>query len=114
MIQTLQREPGFGELQYRSHQICFVADFVCQTAGQELSVNQLAKAFECHPARVKAALANGFEEPKNRGRDSAFDDESEGEILTWIEAQAEKSRPVTHTDLRHCCQTEYSRPVTRG
>jgi hypothetical protein len=70
--------------------------------------------FECHPACVKAALANGFEELKSRARDSAFDDDSEGEILTWIEAQAEKSKPVTRIYLRHYCQTKYSRPVPRG
>jgi hypothetical protein len=63
-------------------------------------VNQLARAFERHPARFKAALANGFEEPKSRDRHSAFNDDSEDEILTWIEVQIEKSRPMTRTDLR--------------
>jgi hypothetical protein len=47
-------------------------------------------------------------------RHSAFDDDSEGEILTWIEAQVEKPRPVTRTDFRYYCQTKYSRLVTRG
>jgi hypothetical protein len=73
MVRTLQRESSFGELRYRSHQICFVADFAHETAGQELSVNQFTRAFECHPARVKAALANGFEEPKSCSRHSTFD-----------------------------------------
>jgi hypothetical protein len=51
-------------------------------AGQELSVNQLARSFECHPVRFKATLANGFEEPKSRDQHSAFDDDSEGEAMT--------------------------------
>jgi hypothetical protein len=114
MVRTFQREPGFEELRYRSHQICFVADFARETAGQEMSVNQLAKAFECHPVRVKVALANGFEKLKSRGRHSALDDDLENEILTWIEVQAEKSRLVTRTDTRHYFKTKYSRPVTRG
>jgi hypothetical protein len=114
MIWILRREPGFEELQYRSHPIYIVADFVRETAGQELSVNQFARNFECHPAGVKVALANGLEEPKSRGQHSAFDDDSEGEILTWIEVQTKKYRPMTHTYLRHYCQTKYSRPVTRG
>jgi hypothetical protein len=78
-------------------------DFARETAGQELSMNQIARAFECHPARVKAALANGFEEPKSCDRHSAFDDGSESEILTWIETQIEKFKPVTRTDLRYYC-----------
>jgi hypothetical protein len=82
MVRTLQREPGFGELRYQSHQICFVADFARETAGQELSVNQLTRMFECHSVHVKVALANRFDEPKSRGRHSAFDDDSEDEILT--------------------------------
>jgi hypothetical protein len=114
MVWTLQREPGFGELRYRSHEICFVADFARETADQELLANQLARALECHPARGQAALANGFEQPKSLCRHSAFDGESEGEILTWIKAQAEKSRPVTRIDLRYYCQAKYSRPVTQG
>jgi hypothetical protein len=121
MVQILQREPGFEELAHWSHQTCFVADFARETAGQELSVDQIVRAFERHPARAKAALANGFEEPKSRGRHSAFgirhsafDDDSEGEILTWIKAQAEKYRSVTRIDIGHYYQTKYSRPVTRG
>jgi hypothetical protein len=110
MIRTFQREPGFGELRSRSHQACFVTDLVRETAGQELSVNQLARAFECDPAGVKAALTNVFVELKIRDRRSAFgvrrsafDDDSEGEILIWIEAQAEKSKSMTRTNLRHYC-----------
>jgi hypothetical protein len=39
---ALQPEPGFDDLQYRAHQICFVANFARETTGQDLSVNQLA------------------------------------------------------------------------
>jgi hypothetical protein len=63
------------------------------------------------------ALANWFEESESRGRHSAFvirhsafgfrlsafDDDSEGEILTWTEAQTEKSKPVIRTDIQHYC-----------
>jgi hypothetical protein len=82
VARPLQREPGFDDLRYRAHQICFVDHFARETTGQELSVSQLARAFGCYPTRVKSALANEFEEPKRRGRHMAFDDDSEGEILT--------------------------------
>jgi hypothetical protein len=80
----------------------------------ELSVKQLARTFDCHAIRAKAALANVFEEPKSCCQHFAFDDDSEEEILIWIEERAEKSRPVTETDTLHYCEAKYSRSVTRG
>jgi hypothetical protein len=77
-------------------------------------VKQLARTFDCHATRVKAALANGFEGPKSRGRHLAFDEDSEQEILSWIEERAEKFRPVTRTEILHYCEVKYSRSVTRG
>jgi hypothetical protein len=57
-------------------------------SDQELSVSELSKAFECCPARVKAALANKLEELKVRGRYLAVDEDSEKEVLEWTEAEA--------------------------
>jgi hypothetical protein len=113
MIETPLQGSGFGELRNRSHQICFVADFAREMVAQELSVNQLARAFEYNPARVKMTLANRFKERKSRSGHSSFDDDSEGDILTLIEARASKSRLVIRTDIRPYCQTNYSRPVAR-
>jgi hypothetical protein len=114
IVRILAREPGFADLRYRLHQICFVADFARRTAELELSVKKLARAFDCHAVRVKSALVNGFEEPKSCGQHFAFDDDSEEEILIWIEERAEKSRPVTRTDILHYCEMKYSGSVTRG
>jgi hypothetical protein len=60
------------------------------------------------------ALANGFEEPKSRGRHFPFDDHSEKEIMSLIEKRPEKCRPVTRTDILHYCEVKYFRSVTRG
>jgi hypothetical protein len=59
-------------------------------------------------------LANGLEEPKVCDRHLAVDEDSEGEILEWIEAQAEKYKPVIRTELRHYCKVKYSYLVNRG
>jgi hypothetical protein len=40
--------------------------------------------------------------------------DSEGEILKRIEVQAEKSKPITRTNLRPCCKAEHSRSLCRG
>jgi hypothetical protein len=43
-------------------------------------------------------------EPKVCDHHFAFDDDSENKMLEWIQSQAEKSEPVTRTNLRHYCK----------
>jgi hypothetical protein len=81
MVRALQRESDFAELEFRAHQICFVQNFSEREANHTLSTNQISKAFGCSPSRVKAALVNGLEPPKVRGRHPAIDEGSETEIL---------------------------------
>jgi hypothetical protein len=40
MVRALRREPGFDELQFRAHQICFVQKFSEREANRTLSINQ--------------------------------------------------------------------------
>jgi hypothetical protein len=110
----LQREPIFGELQYRSHQIYFIHDFALRNGDPELSPLQLSRAFGCSLPRIKAALDNGLNDSKVRGRHFAFDDDSEIQIPDWTQRQAEKSAPITRTDLKHYCEATYSRYISRG
>jgi hypothetical protein len=62
-------------------------------------VAQFARAFGYNANHIKITLVNGIEEPKVHGLHPAFDKDSEGEILAWIEAQAEKYIPMTRTDF---------------
>jgi hypothetical protein len=113
MTRILQREPSFDQLRFRSHQIYFVKDFAQRNGGQDLSLSQLSKAFRCDADRVKTALENSLNDLKVRGRHFAFDDESEIQILEWIQIQAEKCAPVTRTDFRHHCKVKYSCSISR-
>jgi hypothetical protein len=110
----LQREPGLEELREQLYQIYVVYDFALRRLGQELSLRQLSRAFECDAGRVKAALKNSLSDPETRIRHFAFDDTSELEIVDWIGKQAEKFNQVTRTDLLHYCQTKFSSLVSRG
>jgi hypothetical protein len=114
MVRALQREPGFAELEFRAHQICFVQNFSEREVNHTLSTNQLSKEFGCSPSRVKVALVNELDPPKVRGRHPAIDEGSEAEILEWIEAQAEKCNPSTRTDLHQHWQEKYSVAMSRG
>jgi hypothetical protein len=114
MVRAFQREPGFDQLQYQSHQIYFLQNFAQREGNQALSIMQLSRAFRCQPIRVKAALDNRLEAPKVRGRHMAIDENSKAEILEWIDAQAEKCNPVTRTDIRHYCEVKCFISISRG
>jgi hypothetical protein len=58
-------------------------------------------------------LANRPEEPKVRGIHLTVDEDSEEEFLDWIEAQAEKYKPITSADVRHYWQRKYFRSLSR-
>jgi hypothetical protein len=75
---------------------------------------QLSRVSECQPTRIKAALDNRLEALKVRGRHMAVDENSEAEILEWINAQAEKCNPITRTDLWHYCEVKYFISISRG
>jgi hypothetical protein len=113
-VRILQREPGFEELNYRSHQIYFVNEFAQRNDGHALSLRQLSRVFVCDAARVKAALKNGLNDPQGRDRHSPLDDTSEIEIFEWIQKQAEKFNSITRTDLLYYYQAKYSCSISRG
>jgi hypothetical protein len=58
-------------------------------------------------------LANRLEKSKARCRYLAVDEDSEEEILEWIEIQAKKCKLVTRTDLKNYCDAKYSRSISR-
>jgi hypothetical protein len=74
----------------------------------------LQRAFKCSAATVRGAVANGRNEPKQRGRHAAIDAESEADIVNWIGKHYDKSHPVTRTEIRHYCIAKCEIPATRG
>jgi hypothetical protein len=57
-------------------------------------------------------LTNRLDDPKICSGHLTFDGDSESEILEWIEAQAEKCKPITRTDLQHYYEAKYSRSIS--
>jgi hypothetical protein len=86
----------------------------CSAEWQSKVISQSTlEAFGYRPVCVKAVLANRLEEPKARCRYLAVDEDSEEEILEWIEIQAKKCKLVTCTDIKNYCEVKYSRSVSR-
>jgi hypothetical protein len=113
-VRMLQREPGFEELSYRSHQIYFVNKFAQRNDGHALSLRQLSRAFERDAARLKTALKNGLDDSQGSHRHSALDNASEIESFEWIQKQAENWNPITRIDILYYSQAKYSYSISRG
>jgi hypothetical protein len=80
---------------------------------QGLSVCQLSRAFGCDGGRVEAILHNGSNDSKAHDRHFVFNDDSEIEILEWVQTQAEKYAPITRTEVQPDWKVKYSRSVSR-
>jgi transposase len=111
---TLREDPNFAQLQYRAHQIFYVFVWARDELDIPISIGGLERSFNCSHATVQRALKSGWDAPKPRGRHAALPAEAESEILDWIRRNYEKSDPVTRTEIRHHCETEFTVPAGRG
>jgi hypothetical protein len=103
IVRILQREQDFHDLHFRYQQISFVNQFALSQIGTELSIGQLERAFDCAPKTVGDALKSVLDAPKLRSRHNSLPRDDEAQIFAWIQHQAEKSQPVTRTDILHYC-----------
>jgi hypothetical protein len=71
-------------------------------------------AFNCARSAVHSDLANGLNPPISRDRHLAVDAESDADILTWIQRQAEKNAAETRIDRKNYCREVWKFEVLRG
>jgi hypothetical protein len=60
-----------------------------------VSINALTRASDSPRSRVQAALAHWLDEPGQRGKHAAVDQDRQQQIFDWIQQNAEKDTPVT-------------------
>jgi hypothetical protein len=113
-IRMLQQYEDFPGLQFQSHSLYYVHQFAVRELGIEILISSLEREFNCPPATVKKTLRNALKPPKPRGRHNAVPDNSEANILAWIQHQAENSQPATRTDIRHYSTGKLGKPITRA
>jgi hypothetical protein len=104
----------FFKIYFGCQQIAYVNDIAESQSNIPISINALARTFDCQRNRVKAALEHDMEPPGHQGKHSAIDDEYEQHILAWIQESAETSTPVTKTEIKDYCTREFQVAVTRG
>jgi hypothetical protein len=77
----LQGDVNFRQLEFLYDHIAFVKDIAESRYSIPVSINALTRAFACSRYRVQAALAHGLDQPGQRGKHIALDQEREQQIL---------------------------------
>jgi hypothetical protein len=77
----LRDDSNFQALTFRSHQIFYVRFWAEQELNVTVTTGSLQRSFNCSRSRVNAALENGLDPPKQRGRHLVFSPDLEADIL---------------------------------
>jgi hypothetical protein len=102
------------QLQFRCQQIFYVRDIAEREHNIPISINVLARVFDCPRSSVQSALPHGLEPPGERGKHPALDADREQQILDGIQQTAEQSTPVEKTEINDYCTIQLKVPITRG
>jgi hypothetical protein len=113
-LRALQQDPEFPKARFRAYQIFDIANRAPRQCEIDISINSLARAFNCSDYAVRSALKNGFDHPISRGRHLALDAISDASISEWIKKNAESNTAVTRTDIKNYCFKVYKFQASRG
>jgi hypothetical protein len=114
LCQIFGKDTTFQQFQFRCQQIVYVRDISEREHNIPISINALARGFDCQRSSVQSALAHGLEPPGERGKHPALDADREQQILGWIQQKAEQSTPVGKTEIKDYCTTQLKVPITRA
>jgi hypothetical protein len=79
-----------------------------------VTINALMRAFEYPRSRAQAALAHELDDPGQRGKHAARDEDREQQILDWIRPNAEQDTPVRKTEIMDHYTAKFKIKSTRG
>jgi transposase len=113
-VPNLPKDTTFQQFQFRCHQIVYGRDIAEREHHIPISINALARAFDCTRSSLQWALAHGWQPPGERGKHFALDADHEQQILNWIQQKAEQSTPVEKTEIKNYCTTQVKVLLTRG
>jgi hypothetical protein len=83
--QIFCKDTTFQQFQFRCQQIVYVRDIAEREHTIPISINALARAFDCPRNSVQSALALGLKPPGERRKHPALDADYEQQILDWIQ-----------------------------
>jgi hypothetical protein len=70
-------------------------------------INALTKVFDFPRFLVQAALAPGLDEPRQREKHIALDQDHEQQILDWIQPNAEEDTSLMRGEITDYCTSQY-------
>jgi hypothetical protein len=110
LCKFLRKDATFQTIEFRCQQIAYVSDISESQSNTPISINALARAFDCPWSRVKLALEYGLDLPGHRGKHTALDPDHEQQILEWIRQNAERSTPLMKAEIRDYCVSQRQVP----
>jgi hypothetical protein len=113
-IRALTHDTEFAAIRYRSHQICFFADFADQMLHRAVSVRELATLFNANRRTVQKNLTRGPEDPAVPGRHNALDDVSEAAIVATVLESFRVGEAMRVGELLTMVQKRHNPRLTRG
>jgi hypothetical protein len=114
LCQISRKDATFQQIQFQCQRLAYVRDIAQREQQIPISINALARAFNCLRSSVQLALAYGLELPGERGKHTALDRHREQQILDWIQQNAEQSTLASKTEIKDSCTGQLKVPITRG
>jgi hypothetical protein len=116
LCQIFRKDAIFQQIQFRCQETACIRD-IAEREHQipiPMSINALARAFNCPQSSVQSALAHGLELPGERGKHTALGHRREQQMLDWIQQNAKQSTPVSQTEIKDDCTGQLKVSITRG
>jgi hypothetical protein len=114
LCQIFREDTTFQQFQFRCEQIVYVRDIAESGHNIPISINALARAFDCSRNSVQSALAHGLKPPGERWKHPALGADCEQQILDWTQQTAEQSTPIGKTEIKDYYTTQLKVLITRG
>jgi hypothetical protein len=113
-IRELLSHSEFPSLQFRSHQICFLHDYPCNSLNRPLNTTELSTVFEVTTAVILWILGKRPEDPEPPGRHQALDPAIESAIVTLVFDACKNGKGMTPKELLQLVREMYRSKLTRG
>jgi hypothetical protein len=98
-IRALLNDTRFSSIFYKSHEVCFIQQYFCQTLYHKGRKNTLAVLRELNPRTVCKYLLRGRQESQVPGRLRALDETSESELTTMTIQAFSEGKAMTKTQV---------------
>jgi hypothetical protein len=113
-IHALLQHTEFSSISFRSHQICFLHEWVQSNLHDPLTTRELADIFKVAERTVRRTLGAGPQQPGPLGRHRALDEKSEQTLVNLILDSYATRHSLTPKELVQIMRGKYDPKLTKG